>query len=145
MTAAKTPQNNRVTNLKISTDYPPNYMDIVSILGEDKNAVYCYGDTIYNPNNRTITADVEIHEEVHSKQQGDTPEIWYYKYLHEPQFRLGQEIEAYGVQYAFAKQFAQGSLLEWLKDKMAMALSSETYGNIISYRDAEQAIRNYKQ
>lgn len=129
--------------MKISKDRPPNFRAIVDALGESKNAIYCYGDTIYNPNGRDVTPDIEIHEQVHSKQQGDQPEIWYYKYLNDGNFRLQQEIEAYGTQYAFVKPHVHGKLREWIKDNMAQALSSGDYGNLISHREAEQAIRQF--
>ena len=134
----------QITTMKISTKFPPNYRELFDKFGEDKNAVYCYGDTIYNPNGRDITPDVEIHEQVHSVQQGNSPELWYYKYLTSADFRLSQEIEAYGEQYKFASPHLTAKLKMWLKDNLAKALSSETYGSIISYREAERAIRKYK-
>lgn len=132
------------TNMNIVNTAPPNYEKIVAYLGEDKNAVYCYGDTIYNPHLREITPDVEVHEQVHSKQQGNNPEAWYNKYLTSGEFRLSQEIEAYGEQYKFVKPLLTNKLRMWIKDNMARALSSKTYGNMITYRDAERAIRNYE-
>lgn len=134
----------QVTNMKISTDYPPNYRDLFDKFGEDKNTVYCYGDTIYNPHGRNITPDIEIHEQVHSKQQGNNPELWYYNYITSGDFRLKQEIEAYGEQYKFVKPHLTARLKMWAKDNMATALSSKSYGNIITYREAEKAIRNYE-
>lgn len=135
----------QITDLKISNEFPPNYRDIVMLLGECKDAIYCYGDTIYNPYKRDITPDIEIHEQVHSKQQGDNPDMWYNKYLTSGDFRLSQEIEAYGEQYHFVKGLLPAKLREWAKDNMAKALSSPAYGNLLSYREAEQAIRRYKQ
>lgn len=135
----------QVTKLKISKDRPPNYYQIISALGEDKDAVFCYGDTIYNPNGRDITPDVEVHELVHSKQQGDNPESWYNFYINDPKFRLKQEVEAYGTQYLFIKKYVKGKLLSFMKDKLAMALSSETYGNLVTYREAEKLIRTFKK
>lgn len=130
--------------MKISNEFPPNYIELFDAFGEDTNAIYCYGDTIYNPHGKTITPDIEIHEQVHSKQQGDNPKLWYYNYITSGDFRLAQEIEAYGEQYKFVKPHLNAKLREWAKDNMAKALSSKSYGNIISYRKAEQAIRNYE-
>ena len=117
--------------------------DIMESLGNVQGAVFCHGKTLYNPYNRDITPDVEIHENVHSLQQKDKPELWWKYYLNSPAFRLDQEIEAYGTQYFFIKQHMHGKLLEWGKEKMAQALSGEKYGNLISFQEAESKIRNF--
>lgn len=127
--------------MKTVETYPPNYQDIVDGLGDVTGAVFCYGDTIHNPFKRDITPDIEVHEQVHSKQQGDFPEVWYYKYLNDKDFRLEQEIEAYAAQYAFIKKHMSGSLLKWGLDNMAQALSGESYGNLLSHNDAVCKIR----
>lgn len=130
--------------MKIKNEYPPNFNMIQMYLPlGDSKPIFCYGDTIYNPFEQEVTKDLEIHEEVHQKQQGNNIEEWWGRYLAEPEFRLQQEIEAYGTQYAFVKQITHGELREWLKEKMAQALSGEMYGSIISYQKAESAIRNY--
>lgn len=127
--------------MKISEKYPPNYDEIVQALGKVDGAVFCYGDTIYNPFKRNITPDIEVHEAVHMKQQGNMPEVWYMKYLYDPKFRLEQEIQAYGEQYAFIKKYMKGDLLAWGLEKMAQALSGKEYGNLLSYNEAEAKIR----
>ena len=115
---------------------------------EKQYPVFCYGDTIYNPFDQTITPDIEHHESIHSRQQGDYPEVWYERYINEPSFRLEQEIEAYGSQYAFLKyilkDISQGAkIIEWKKEKMAEALSSPLYGSLLPYAVAESKIRSY--
>lgn len=128
--------------------YPPNYQDIISFLGEVKefNPIFCWGDIIYNPFGRKLTKDVIIHEQTHSRQQSSftSPELWYVKYLQDPEYRLQCEIEAYGIQYYFAKQNGvSGKLLEWLKDRLANELSGKAYGNLLSFGEAVSKIRNY--
>lgn len=133
--------------MKVIEDFPPNYQDILAALGDVSKAkpVFCYGDTIYNPFRRKITIDVEHHEEVHARQQGDDPALWYVKYLMDRSFRLSQEIEAYGAQYHFAKsKGVKGKLLSWLQDNLAWNLSGEAYGKLITYGEAVSKIRNYK-
>ncbi len=129
--------------MKISKKYPPNYRQVVDILGADDTTVYCYGDTIYNPNNIEITPDIEVHEEVHSKQQGDNPELWCLKYLNDKEFRQQSEVEAYGAQYFFVKNhLGGGKMLEWLLDKLADELSSSCYNLDINQAQAKSKIRN---
>jgi len=130
--------------MKIKNELPPNYSEIISVLPRDMNAVFCYGDTLYNPFNRKITPDVEVHEQVHSKQQGDSPEMWYNKYLYDKDFRLRQEVEAYGTQYAFAKKFVRNKeILKWAKEKMVEALSSKAYGKLVTQKKARKLIETF--
>ena len=136
----------RVTNMKIVERFPPIIDKIVAALGDYPEAkpIYCYGDTIYNPYKRIITPDIEIHEQVHSRQQGDYPDVWIEQYLTDPEFRLQAEIEAYGTQYLYAKEHGvRGNMLQWLKEKLATELSGETYGNLVSYHKAESLIRHF--
>lgn len=130
--------------MKIVETYPPNYDLIVSALGDTGRAIFCYGDTLYNPTKRPISPDIEFHEEIHSRQQGDHPDAWYAQYLTDGAFRLAQEIEAYGEQYLFAKQHVKETkLIRWALESMALALSGKEYGSLISYGAAESKIRNY--
>lgn len=132
--------------MKISTEYPPNYAEIKKVfpLCKEYKATFCYGDTIYSPFNKEVPADIQAHEEVHSKQQGELPDVWWYKYLNDTEFRLRQEIEAYGTQLAFAlKLNIPWKLRDWIKEKLAQSLSGELYGNMLTYREAESKIRNY--
>lgn len=130
--------------MKIVKGFPPNYEIITLALNPNKDTIFCYGDTIYNPTGRKLTPDIEHHESIHSKQQGGDPESWWNRYISNKNFRLLEEIEAYGEQYIFAKEHGvKGRLLEWALDKMAESLSSEVYGNLISYGSAKSKIRNY--
>ncbi len=142
---------------------PPNIEFIRTALPSvPPDALFCYGGIIYNPGGREITPDLELHESIHSRQQGSNPDAWYSNYLTDPVFRLSQEIEAYGEQYAFAKQHiekvaeqahAEGKvlaagktkLLEWALDSMATALSGEAYGSLLTYGEAKSKIRNYSR
>ncbi len=128
--------------MKLSIENPPNYEDIKSVLNvEGTGAIFCYGDTIYNAP-KDLRPDLIVHEEVHSKQQGQYPQAWWYKYLTDRYFRLDQELEAYSTQYKFVKKYLNNRLLKAALSDMARALSSEIYGSIIEYKQAESKIRN---
>ncbi len=131
--------------MKIVNEFPPNFTNIEFVFPNlrEHKPIFAYGDTIYNPYEIEVGKDLEIHEEVHSKQQGDDPETWWNKYLTDTEFRLSQEIEAYGTQYAFAKKYVNRKLSDWLKDKLAKALSGKLYGELLSFQEAESKIRNY--
>lgn len=139
----------RVTDMKIVEEYPPNYQTIILHLPavKDGEAIFCYGDTIYNPYKKTITPDLEVHEYKHKEQQGGMPDLWYEQYLTGPAFRLRQEIEAYGEQYKFISTNLNppmpNKLKNWALDNMAKALSGTLYGNMIGHNEAKCKIRNY--
>jgi hypothetical protein len=132
--------------MKISNKFPPNYQEIVNALGDVSkyNPVFCYGDTIFNPFERKMTPDVEHHETIHSRQQEKftNPDMWYMLYLSDPQFRLEQEIEAYGEQYSFGCNYVKNNKLRKVfLEALARELSGEAYGNLIPYAIAESKIR----
>lgn len=149
--------------METSNQYPPNYDAIVlafPAVEEERTAIFCYGDTIHNPFDVEVTPDLSFHESVHKQQQGNDPDAWWRRYITDPVFRLHQEIEAYGAQFAFAKrviddaarvaELKEGKVLtagrtklkEFALDSMARALSGPQYGNILSYQQAQSAIRN---
>lgn len=132
--------------MKVSEEVPPNYQELLvafpSIVRE--RPIFCYGDTIYNPFKKNIPADLVFHEAVHSKQQGNTPEIWWMRYIQDEQFRLEQEFEAYGEQYAFiARHIGNNRIKKQYLESMSTALSGEVYGRLLSYGEAESKIKRY--
>jgi len=132
--------------MKIIKEYPPNMGDIrrTFIAVDNHKPIFAYGNIIYNPHDVKITPDLEAHEQVHCDQQGDYPDVWWFRYLSDRDFRFEQELEAYGTQYAFVKKHINNSkLLDWGLDKMAEALSGELYGNLIGYGEARSKIRNF--
>lgn len=132
--------------MKISKTFPPNYSHICDFVTPTKDTIFTYGNTIYNPHDINILPDVVFHESIHKKQQGDNPETWWNLYLTDRDFRLSQEVEAYGEQYLFAKEnVKQPRLVEWRLDNMAHALSGEVYGILLTYGEAKSKIRNYKR
>ena len=128
--------------MKIKESYPPNYEIIKLTLNPPPHAVFCYGDTIHNPSKRELLPDLIHHEEVHSKQQDNNPDLWYNRYLTDKDFRLDQELEAYASQYNFIKDKLNAKLRKWLLGNKAEALS-RNYKLSISQREAESKIRNY--
>lgn len=141
-----------VTQMKQKTETPPNYIAIAKVFPnlDLDNTLFCYGDTIYNPSGKTISPDLEIHEDTHRQQQGDAPELWWEQYLTDIHFRLKQELEAYGAQYNFACKAIEeikggGRMKQWALDNMAHALCSPMYGSIITFGEAQSKIRNYSR
>ncbi len=132
-------------NIKIGN--PPNIEEIKSLLDISKNdkIIYTYGDTIYNPNNIEIPDHLYLHEFTHFKQQGNDPDKWWKRYLKEVDFRISQEVEAYGEQYKFiCRSIKDRNKREKILGTLASLLSSEVYGQMIDSLEAKKRIRNYK-
>lgn len=128
--------------MRIIKERPPIYDAICSIIGKPPaTAIFAYGDTIYNPSGLSLPEDIIRHEQVHQKQQGDAVVDWWRKYLRDEEFRLDQEIEAYGVQYKFihetntSREFRFKALMQ-----MAKSLASPMYGDLIDVGRARQRI-----
>lgn len=128
---------------EIINEYPPNIGRIRQFLTPPKGAVFAYNKKIYNPDNIDIWPDLEEHEEVHFKQQGNDSDFWWERYLQDPQFRLEQEVEAYSRQLNFFKEKgANNKELKNLLYEFANALTT-MYNLDIDYQTAENKIRKY--
>lgn len=129
---------------EIIEDYPPNIDTIRQYLSPPLQAIFAYGDKIYNPSKIPVYEDVVEHEKVHIKQQSQytSPDYWYTKYLLDKDFRLDQEVEAYSRQYLFLKKIIRNKELKEALQEMAHALSHD-YNLNISYNQAESRIKKY--
>ena len=128
--------------MKIINEYPPNIEKIKERFDVPDNAIFTYGDALYNPNGVLIGESLMKHEEKHAKQQGDNPEEWWNKYFQDKEFRLSQEVEAYKVQYKSAKSIMKDrEELNRYLHSMACDLSSAIYGNICDYHQAINLIK----
>lgn len=92
--------------MKVIQALPPNIKKIYARFPHVRGApvVFAYGDTIYNPGRDAVSDDVMAHEKVHQRQQAEHPggvEGWWDQYLEDSDFRLDQELEAYGAQLRY--------------------------------------------
>lgn len=114
---------------------PPNWAEIIAVFPQTRvrKAVFAYGDTIYNPAALTIPPHLVRHEKEHQRQQNGDPAAWWKRYLADVEFRLQQETEAYGAQYAFICRQTKSQ-----KDRfraahsLAEQLGGDLYGNIVT-------------
>ena len=69
----------------------------------DKETVYAYGDTLYNPAGINVDGALHEHEATHGRQQQayGGPERWWKQYISNSHFRIEQEVEAYAEQYTY--------------------------------------------
>lgn len=130
--------------MEIINGFPPNYAKIKGVLNPPKDAVFAYGDVIYNPSKGEIYPDLYVHEQTHQKQQKDfgNVELWWNKYLLDKDFREKMEVEAYAVQYIFVKERIPARGAKECLESLAFALSSPMYGLQLTYQQAETKIRH---
>ncbi len=129
--------------MKIKQENPPNYELLSQVFKVTKDNMFCYGDTIYNPNGCFIDEILIKHEEVHSRQQGSDPDKWWQRYILDSAFRFCQELEAYQVQFKeYKKVFKDRNKQARILDVLAQDLSSPTYGNVCTYHEALMSIRD---
>jgi len=128
--------------MKIVYGYPPNWEKIKAAFPADNaEVVMAYGDTIYSPFALPVRDDLHHHEEVHQRQQGDDPEKWWDRYIADPQFRIGQEAEAYGQQVKYIRSLQGEKRALVALNSFATFLSGPVYGNAITHAKAFEMIR----
>lgn len=127
--------------MKIINSYPPNIDDIRKAFKISDSVVFTYRDCIYNPGGGNIADHLMAHEQTHEKQQGDDPEGWWKKYIADKEFRLNQEVEAYRNQFRFFKsRYRDRNMVHRFLRQVSFDLSSEIYGNIVSFQEAFKLI-----
>jgi hypothetical protein len=136
--------------VKIVAANPPVFENIVNAFGVlPKGTIYTYGDTIYNPEGLYIRPEIMAHETIHMQQQEQAggPDLWWGRYLREPEFRIDQEAKAYGMQYRFLCDNDKGMNDRNARYRMLFFLSNilsgPLYGRAISAIDARILITKY--
>ncbi len=129
--------------MKIVIDYPPNIELIRATFKLHDGIVFCYGDTLFNPDNGPVDDALMAHEETHMRQQEEMGvERWWNYYLSSALFRVSQEVEAYQNQYkVFKKLLKDKNDLNRALHRIASDLSSEMYGKVMTLVEARKAIQ----
>ena len=130
--------------MKILNAYPKNYIEIKRVLNPPNDAIFCYGDKIFNPSKQEIPPDIQYHESTHCHRQKKypNPELWWQKWLLDPEFRLEEELIAFSAQLKFIKQFYPNKAVKEALNEMAENLSNNYKLNISIHR-ASSLIRHY--
>jgi hypothetical protein len=107
----------------------------------EATTVFTYGKTVYVPGGFGLSFDLETHEAVHTRQQGEDPAGWWERYFADPLFRLEQETEAYRAQYrAFCRLNKDRNEQARFLTHVAGTLAGKLYGGIVSFHAARQSI-----
>lgn len=133
--------------MKIVNEFPPNYNRILEVFPEvatQKHVVFTVGNVIYNPAGGKLPSYVVAHEGVHTLQQHAIGvDIWWDKYLVNPQFRLEQELEAYQAEYKyFCRMYKDRNERNSFLRFQALMCSSPMYGEMVPFNKAMELIKN---
>jgi hypothetical protein len=132
------------TKMSVVIGLPPNIDAIDEVFHGVKaraardGIYFCYANTIYNPCGRGIEMQIVAHECTHSLQQiAYGVEKWWDDYLKNPNFRLGQELEAHRVEYEkFVKDHPGRAYRRRYARLVAERLSGPLYNRMISKKEA---------
>lgn len=126
-------------------DRPPNF-DLIakafpSIL-ERPDIIFSYGDKMYNPDGKTLSAWIIAHEAAHSQRQLEIPpDEWWAKYIEDRQFRFEEEVIGHRAEFASYKQHRKdrNEHAAYLH-MIAQRLSGELYGRVTDVKTAKSLI-----
>jgi hypothetical protein len=89
--------------MKIEARRPPNFDYIQAHFPNAENfgVIFAFGNTIYNPSGIKLPPSLVAHEATHSLQQEEIggPEIWWGFYIEQSDWMIGQELDAYRIEY----------------------------------------------
>lgn len=132
--------------MKISTQKPPNWPRLEEAFGVswDSGVLVTYGDTVHTKDRKGVTPDLIVHELVHIGQQSryiTGPKAWWERYIHDNEFRLKSEMQAYGKQCAYIRVAYRNDQpkVERLFTHIWRSMSG-MYGDMISYEEAKRAL-----
>jgi hypothetical protein len=129
----KAPDQKSVTPMKTKKGHPPNYQMIKAALNPKPSTIFSYGDTIFVPSGNKLPQELHDHEQVHSDRQGDKPDAWWNLYLHDPEFRLLEEVAAHMVEFAsYCSRISNPKKRRNYAKRLATKLASPIYGNMIT-------------
>lgn len=132
-------------SIKIEETFPPNYQQFVDRFPQVKDTpdvLFMYNRTLHNPHKIKLLDHVIIHETVHSYQQNGKPEEWYEYYFNNTEFRMCQEVEAYGMQYAYIlEKVKHKNVREGLLFQLVGKLTDPIYEFNLNHMQAELKIK----
>lgn len=120
---------------------PPNWDTLIKYFPANwDNVIVTYGDGVYSKNDINIIE--KIHEAVHVNQQAKMgAEAWWEEYYVNPTFRFAQELEAYREQADAIRMYVKDRNLQFqMLRQICHYLSSDVYGNLVSYEKARELL-----
>lgn len=130
--------------LRVAIERPPNFAEIARVfVGVERvrGVLFCYGDTVFDPDGVGLTDALLAHEQVHSDRQGSTPDEWWARYLTDTAFRLGEEVPAHQAEYRviYSAERERSQRRQHLKS-IAQRLSGPLYSHMLTFDKARKLI-----
>lgn len=142
--------------MEILAEKPPLYDEIEKRFptANVKDAIFAWGDRIYNLDGRPLSQALLAHEAVHCQRQVEhgmleggqklplerAVALWWRRYLYDDAFRLEEEVIAHAVEYRVAAIGKNRHHRRALLKAIAARLSGPLYGNLISPEGAKVRI-----
>jgi hypothetical protein len=136
--------------VKIELADPPLIDEIdAAFKVKGKPIFFAWGDRIYNPAGVKIPPELLVHENVHAMRQkayaGPLPleqgiELWWRRYISDPQFRLDEELPAHVAEYWHVARNTNRRVRRIALARIAKRLSSPLYGRLIGLERAKRLI-----
>jgi hypothetical protein len=131
--------------MKIVIDKPPNFESISHVFPlvlTEKGILYCWDDTIYNPDGVLVSKPLIAHEKVHSIRQTGKPDVWWEHYLETKLFRFEEELAAYRSEYRVAcLEEKDRNQRNFYLVSCARRLAGPLYGNCVTFPQALNLIK----
>lgn len=111
--------------------------DYAKVFPINDQTIIAYDNEIYC--NYDLPEHLIVHEKTHHRQQEKIGlDVWVEKYLTDNRFRIDMELEAYQAQLNSIKDRNERFKV---KQQVLKTLSSELYGYIITYQDAQKLLK----
>lgn len=132
--------------MKIEIARPPNYFEIIRWLPQVarcRGVIFCYGDTIYNPEAIIVGPDLVAHETAHSVRQQEVggPDLWWDLYLRDKGFRFNEEVKGYRAQYRYEVQHGVRQARRRALKDLSWRLAHPIYGGLVTEKQARDLLQ----
>lgn len=131
--------------VEVRFEPPPNYDAIKAFFQvEGRSVFFSYAPYVYSPSGAQLPTELVDHEAMHIwRQQRESVEVWWMRYLTDEKFRLEEEIIAHIVE---AKQRIRMRGDNRHQRRAATAfigskLASPLYGQMVKKREAMQILK----
>lgn len=108
---------------------------------KDKEVIFAWGNTIYNPSGFDISPELMVHETVHGARQLGDIEGWWQKYLNDSGFRMFEEILAHRSEYLYVMEHGNRQQRRRALKIISDRLSGPLYNRMISNAHARSLIK----
>ena len=135
--------------MKIITDKPPNWEQILEVFPHARNPVviFAWEDTIYNPGGNVISPDLIAHEIAHGSRQiqANGAQAWWNLYLQDQEFRYEEELYGHAAELMIrAKSITDRNRIAQLFNRTGIRLIAPLY-NYQPHRSLRQAVLDLRR